>query len=231
MADLDHDYTAARTRLFHVGLSALLLLAAAACGDDDDNQPVTTSQAGAGAGASGLGGASGSALAGSGGSGVVMPEPVPCGSSMCYPRSNPLTAIIGMAGPALGNLLPTALPCCLDADTGACGTSMTMGGACEPPAIADSRCPGLDLGAAGMLVGGLAMSGCCLENQCGQDGMLFGRGCVENSQVMSMLSGIPLIGTLARVPPTLACDRPMEMKPTQMTPKDERDAGAEDAGH
>jgi hypothetical protein len=160
-----------------------------------------------------------------------MPEPVECGSTKCYPRANPLSGIIGMAGPALGNLLPMALPCCIDADKGSCGTSMTMGGTCEPPAIADSRCPGLDLSAAGNLGGGLMMSGCCLNNQCGQDGMLFGRGCVENSQVMSMLSGIPLIGTLARVPPALACDRPMEMKPTDMKPKDDRDGGTEDAGH
>lgn len=230
MADRDHDYTAARTRLFGAGLSALLLLAAAACGGDDD-KPVDTSKSGTGGGGGSQGGASGSALGGSGGSGVTMPEPVDCGANKCYPRANPLSGIIGMAGPALGNLLPMALPCCVDEEKGACGTTMTMGGTCEPPAISDSRCPGLDLSAAGNLAGGLMMSGCCLDNQCGQDGSLFGRGCVENSQVMSMLSGIPLIGTLARVPPALACDRPMEMKPTEMKPKDDRDAGSEDAGH
>jgi hypothetical protein len=106
------------------------------------------------------------------------------------------------------------------------------GGTCEPPAVADSRCPGLNLGAAAGALGGAGMmSGCCLDNQCGQDGSLFGRGCVENSQVKSMISAVPLIGTLAMVPPALACDRPMEMMPTKPTKPDDRDAGADDAGH
>ena len=65
------------------------------------------------------------------------------------------------------------------------------------------------------------MAGCCINNACGQDGALFGRGCVENSQVKGMLSAIPLVGGLIMIPPAQACDAPVSTG---------SDAGVEDAG-
>jgi hypothetical protein len=61
------------------------------------------------------------------------------------------------------------------------------------------------LGAAGALLGGGATSGCCIDDACGQDGAIFGRGCVENSAAASLVSGIPLVGSMIRVPPSQPC--------------------------
>jgi hypothetical protein len=63
------------------------------------------------------------------------------------------------------------------------------------------------------------MSGCCVDDMCGLDGMILGRGCIENSQAQSALGAIPVIGALISVPPPLACDRPLDV-----------DGGVEDAG-
>jgi hypothetical protein len=98
------------------------------------------------------------------------------------------------------------------------------GAACEAPAKPDTRCPGFSLGGIGAAAGGAALGalamGCCTpSNQCGLDGAIFGRGCVENGEVKTMLGAIPLIGTFLTTPPPMACDHP---------PLD--DAGAADAG-
>jgi hypothetical protein len=119
--------------------------------------------------------------------------------------------------------LPMPVACCLDESNGTCGTAASEGAACEAPAAPDSRCPGFSLGALGAAAGGLlgnTMQGCCTpNNQCGLDGSIFGRGCVENGEASSMISALPFIGTLIMFPPTLACDRPIE-----------DDAGVDDAG-
>jgi hypothetical protein len=195
------------------------LLVSASCSSSDDNKQPT---AGSG-GKSGAGGASGKAgssagTAGSAGGSAA----VACGSNQCTVPPNPLAGLLsGFGG---GGLPTTSVACCIDAAKGTCGTAAMSGATCEPPAVADPRCPGPDLGALGGLGamfgvgGGAAMPGCCVDNACGLDGALLGRGCVENSAAKSALGALPGIGTLINVPPPLACDRPMD------------DAGAEDAG-
>ncbi|HKP60484.1 MAG TPA: hypothetical protein VJV78_27345 [Polyangiales bacterium] len=168
-------------------------------------------------GSSGAAGASGSAGQSAGGAGAPAPPmPVPCGSTMCYPPQNPLSGLLG--GMMLPIQLPSAAACCIDESKGTCGTAAAVGATCEARATPDSRCPGVNLGAFGGAAAGLTglFSPCCTaSNQCGLDGMLFGRGCVENSEVGAMLG--PLNGFLM-LPPARACDAPQE------------DAGAADAG-
>jgi len=187
----------------------IALLCSAACGShrdtiDDDERDRDAGAAGGG----GRGGAGGGA-AGSG------PATLRCGRAQC---AAPISLL---------STFPTGIPapvaCCVDENKGTCGTAAAPGAACEPVAVPDSRCPGIDLGALGAAApGGETMtSGCCIADACGLDGALFGRGCVENGEAASMLSGIPLIGTLIAVPPARACDAPPDM---------ELDAGSEDAG-
>ena len=146
--------------------------------------------------------------------------PVPCGSNTCSPPPNPLSGLLGgLGGMALPTgFLPTPVACCAEESTGTCGTAAMAGAACEIRATPDSRCPGLSLGALGAAAGGLAnlAGGCCTPSgQCGLDGMIFGRGCVDNSEVGSMLG--PL-GGFVMLPTPRACDQPAE------------DAGVGDAG-
>jgi hypothetical protein len=101
--------------------------------------------------------------------------------------------------------------CCLDEQAGTCSSGPAAGGACDAVAVADERCPGVDLSALADLVGGLgdsakqAMIGCCTHDMCGLDGKLFGRGCVENADAKRMLSAVPVIGPLISVPAPRAC--------------------------
>jgi hypothetical protein len=198
-------------RPYALGLLALLC----ACGSHRDGKSDERDED---AGAAGRAGAGGRGGAGSGAAGSG-PAPVACGRAQC-------PAPVGLLS-AFPTGVPAPVACCVDASKGTCGSAAMAGAACEPVAIADTRCPGIDLGALAMLGGGAAqggtmmMSGCCIENACGLDGALLGRGCVENGQAASMLSGIPLIGTLIAVPAPRACDAPAEMQ---------LDAGAEDAG-
>lgn len=197
---------AVRARARHCAL--LALLACVACGDDDGDQAHDDAgPRGAAGGSAGSGGASGGPAA-----------PVACGERECAPPSNPFA---GLPIP-----LPTPVACCVDEASGMCGIAMSEGAMCEPPAKPDSRCQGLDLSALANLAGGAAvpamMSGCCIDNMCGLDGGLLGRGCVEYSSARAQLSMIPLIGTLLRVPAARACDAPPP--PVQV----EEDAGAED---
>jgi hypothetical protein len=125
--------------------------------------------------------------------------------------------------------VPDAVACCLDPATGACGSAAATDAMCEAPAIADARCPGIDLSALAALVGGLgdkaaaAKVGCCTQGgMCGCDGALFGRGCVENSAVKSMLGSVPVIGPLVKVPAPMACaEEPVMHK----VPNDGADSG------
>lgn len=204
-------------------LTSLSIVAAACGGDDSDETPAQTS--------GGKGGASGSA-AGSGGSAgnapLMPPPPVPCGSVMCPAPSSALTGIANMfGGAALAGLLPRPVGCCLDEAEGKCGLAMMDGAMCEAPAVPDKRCPAANLGMLGPLLGANSMSGCCIDNKCGQDGRIFGRGCVDNAAAAQMLNGLPLgaIGgggmMMSAFPPAQACDAPV------MTPND-ADGGVAD---
>jgi hypothetical protein len=202
--------------------------AALGCGGDENKKASGNTATAGTSGESGSSGASGDSAGSSGasGSGPVGPQRVSCGDNTCYPPTNPLTGLLGSLGNLgnLGNLIPMAYACCLDEGAGTCGISASEGGACEAKATTDPRCPGVSLGALGGAAGG-GMAGCCIDNHCGQDGTMFGRGCVENTQAAAMLQAIPLIGTLAQLPGALACDRPMDHQ-------SDRDAGVEteDAG-
>jgi hypothetical protein len=201
--------------------AALMCSVAFSCGDDSGDNP--KSDAGI-AGTSGKGGAGGV-----GGGAAGAPAPVECGSSKCTPQPNPLTALLGtfgMGAPVAG--LPAPVACCVDEANGTCGTAAMEGAACEVIATPDTRCPSIGLGGLGAAAGGAAAglgnlaAGCCTPSgACGLDGALFGRGCVENSEVKAMLGAIPIVGTLLTVPPALACDRPIDVN----------DAGAADAGN
>jgi hypothetical protein len=149
--------------------------------------------------------------------------PITCGSIECAAPANPLRDLVN-AVPALVGLLPTPAACCLDAQRGACGMTSEHGLGCEPRAIPDSRCPGVDLsplGAFAGALGGAVMAGCCIEERCGLDGALFGRGCVENDQARAALGAIPLLSSLANLPAAMSCNG---------TPLHPADAGSEDAG-
>jgi hypothetical protein len=146
--------------------------------------------------------------------------PVACGSIMCYPPSNPLSSIISMfGGGALAGAIPQAQACCLDESAGTCGVTPGMGMACEPLATVDTRCPKANLG---MLGGFINIQPCCIENQCGQDGKMFGRGCVQNSEVSSMLGPLAA-GGMIMLPSGVACDA--AMMPTK---PDQEDGGVPD---
>jgi hypothetical protein len=102
--------------------------------------------------------------------------------------------------------------CCLDESRGICTSAASVGASCDSVAVSDNRCPGVDLSALADLVGGLfdstrdAMIGCCTHDACGLDGKIFGRGCVENADAKRMLSAVPVIGPLIKVPPPRPCD-------------------------
>lgn len=209
-------------------LAIVVCSAALGCGDDDDKKSSGNTATGGASGESGSSGSGGDSAgaSGGGGSGPVGPQRVSCGDTTCYPPTNPLSGLLGSLGNlgTLGNLIPMAYACCLDEGAGTCGISASESGSCEAKATPDSRCPGVSLGALGGAAGG-GMAGCCVDNMCGQDGTMFGRGCVENTQAAAMLNAIPLIGTLAQLPGALACDRPMDHQ-------NDHDAGVEteDAG-
>jgi len=199
---------ASSVRLYAFTLIALLCGACGSHRDTDPNDDEREDAGAAGGGRGGRGGA-GSGAAGSG------PVTVRCGSAQCAAPVSLLSAF------------PTGLPapvaCCVDTSKGTCGTAAMQGAACEPVAVADTRCLGIDLAALGGAApgGGMTAGGCCINNACGLDGALFGRGCVENGEAARMLSSIPVIGGLIAVPAPRACDAP---------PVVERDAGSEDAG-
>jgi hypothetical protein len=192
----------ALTQKFFV-LSALLCLGTtAACGGDDSDDSATEASGGSGGSA---------ATSGTGGTPAIMtpppPMPVACGVTTCNPPSSPISGLASMfGGGALAGAIPQPQACCLDEAAATCGVSMMAGGACEPLATLDPRCPKADLGMIGSFLGG-SVQPCCLDNVCGQDGKIFGRGCVRNSEVMSMLGPIASFGMIT-FPPNQACDAP-----------------------
>jgi hypothetical protein len=95
---------------------------------------------------------------------------------------------------------------------------------CEALAIVDTRCPKANLG---MLGGFVNIQPCCIDNQCGQDGKLFGQGCVQNNQVMSMLGALGA-GGMITLPPSVACDE--ALMPTTPDTEDAGVPGDSDAG-
>lgn len=183
---------------------AVSLVAAVGCGrhrgldEDADDRDQDAGEAGRTAGRGGRGGRGGSGGAGTGAAGA--PASVRCGNKQCAPPANPL-ALLG---------LPASLACCADSSKNVCGIHATEDAACEPLASADMRCPGVNLGALAAFAGDAAaglMTGCCTaQNQCGLDGALFGRGCVENAEAETLLGSIPFIGGLVAVPAARACN-------------------------
>ena len=204
-------------------LALVVSTAAIGCGDDDDDSSAPRAGSGSGAGRSaGTGGRAG-ALGTAGTPGVVVAEPVPCGSTQCAPPNSLLGGLAGIAS-AFGIMLPSSVPCCLDPALETCGTAASAEATCEAPAIPDARCPGLGFGAIpGAPAGGAAganMGGCCIANQCGLDGSIFGRGCLESSEAQTLLNGIAGLGGFLTFPPAQACDQPITAN----------DAGVSDAG-
>ncbi|MEY4578941.1 MAG: hypothetical protein RL701_3644 [Pseudomonadota bacterium] len=101
----------------------------------------------------------------------------------------------------------------------------------------DSACPGIDLSALAALVGGLGKNapndkaGCCTNDACGINGVIFGRGCVENDEMRRILQGVPVVGPLIAVPAAATCESPIA-KPVKQGLEDggvvapDTDAGA-----
>ena len=200
----------------------------AACGgddSDDDKSAQATSGTGGSSGAAASGGSAGS-------TGLAPIPPVPCGSIMCSAPSSPITAIANMfGGGALAGALPRPAGCCLDEATEKCGLAEMAGGTCSAPAVVDTRCPAANLGMLGPLLGANSMAGCCIENKCGQDGRIFGLGCVDNAQVGSMLGQLgALAGGMFMVPPAQACDAPVMTKPDAGASGDDAGVSDLDAG-
>jgi hypothetical protein len=199
-----NDASSQPNRRWAAALTLLTILLAASSGCSSDDEDDDKAPSGGRSGSAGTGGRAGSTAAGTGGAAV---EPVECGTGSCLP---PMSALSG-----LPIQLPQAVACCVDEETAQCGSAESEGATCEPPAVADDRCPGFDLSALGNLGGavggGMQMTGCCTpNNQCGLDGAIFGRGCVENSAAQAQLGAIPFIGTLIMIPAARACDAPPE---------------------
>ena len=134
---------------------------------------------------------------------------VPCGANLCNaPKNVAANLLRGVTGLSMTGA--ETVGCCLDAVASTCSAAPITGGPCDVIAEPEARCPGVDLSALVALVGGLGpnaqtMLGCCTHGMCGQDGALFGRGCVENGEAKSMLGAIPVVGPLIKVPAPLLC--------------------------
>lgn len=138
---------------------------------------------------------------------------VPCGETQCRAPKNVAADLLrGVTGfPMTG---AETVGCCLDAASNTCSAAPIAAVACDVLAVPEPRCPGVDLSALVALVGGLGpsaqtMLGCCTHGMCGQDGELFGRGCVENGEAKRMLSAIPVVGPLIKVPLPMQCPAAM----------------------
>lgn len=207
-------------------LVAMLVLSTStlvACGGDDSDSTPEGGSGGDGGGGDGdgdgdaggtggMGGTGGGGTGGTGGGGPVA-MPVPCGSATCQPPTNPLGAFAGALG--MGVMLPaTAFACCRDEAAGECGYAMTENAPaemCNEPATPDTRCEDFEIPIEIPLPLPPLGVGCCINNQCGIDGQLFGQGCVENSAAEEMLTAQPMIGMFLMdgVPAPHACDMPL----------------------
>jgi len=145
---------------------------------------------------------------------VMQAAPIDCGATTCAVLTDPLAAI----RPLLGGVPAEA--CCFSATDGTCGVAAMPGAACEVPAVVDTTCPSVDFGVLAALLGPMPAGGfgcCTAAGQCGLEGSLFGRGCVENSEAATIVAAIPLVGTLVMLPTSVACGQA-------------GDGGAEDGG-
>jgi hypothetical protein len=198
-----------------VTLMVAVGLAVVSCGGDDDDDDGAAGSTGAGAGGMSGSAGVGGQVGGTGGSTMMMTG-VPCGVTMCMGMSIP--GLPPGAGGMFGALLPQ--PCCLDASMNKCGQS-SMGGACmppPPPPVTDSRCPPL-------MVFGMSMPGCCIDNMCGVNASLLGMGCLENGKAAMGGGMLPIM-----YPPPQACDAPPPMMTDDggtmmMPPTNQGDAG------
>ena len=144
----------------------------------------------------------------------VVAPPAPCGETLCSAPKNVAADLLrGVTGLSMTGA--ETVGCCLDLTSSTCSSAPAAGGAtCDELAVPEPRCPGVDLSALVALVGGLGpnaqtMLGCCTHGMCGQDGELFGRGCVENGEAKRMLGGIPVVGPLIKVPAPMVCPAAM----------------------
>lgn len=153
--------------------------------------------------------------------GAAVSPPLACGPSECVRPKN-IAADLLMSVTGLPMTGAETVACCLDEGEGVCSAAASAGASCDTVAVSDNRCPGVDLSALADLVGGLfdmtrdAMIGCCTHDACGLDGKIFGRGCVENADAKRMLSAVPVIGPLIKVPPP---------RPCALSPETDGDAG------
>jgi len=120
-------------------------------------------------GATGTGGMSGN---------VVTVKNIPCGDTKCASTDTSMSG--GM--PMGGGMFMFAQVCCADVATSTCGTVSQADGSCQKPAMSDPRCP--------TAFGG-AVAACCVNNLCGVDGSLQGRGCVDLGALQAMFGNIP----------------------------------------
>jgi hypothetical protein len=179
-----------------------------ACGSDHETKSNKSSgvsgKAGTSAHSAGSSAGAGGSTAGS--SSMTLPRGprTECGTFLC---TGPMASLSSL----FGGIVAMPQPCCFDAEQGTCGYAANSGSTCEAIAVPDDRCPSIDLTASAgstlaAQLGVNSVAGCCMNNMCGVDGALFGRGCIENSEAKVMLSGVPLIGGLVQVPDPQPCE-------------------------
>ncbi|MET0387106.1 MAG: hypothetical protein ABW321_14155 [Polyangiales bacterium] len=152
------------------------------------------------------------------------PRTISCGARECSVAPNPLLKVLeDFRG--FQTMLLAAEPCCLDDVAAPCGITPAPGADCEPLAIPDARCPGLDLHMLTSFAEGMNLVGCCIAGACGQDGSLLGRGCIENDEAAANFSFIPVIATVANFPAARSCNDPRDADRDE-----DGGAGAPDAG-
>jgi hypothetical protein len=138
----------------------------------------SSSTGGTGAGGTTTGVGTGGATGTGGMTGAVTVKNIPCGDTKCASTDTSMSG--GMA--AGGGMFMFAQVCCADAATSTCGTVAMADGSCQKPAMSDPRCP--------TAFGG-AVAACCVNNLCGIDGSLQGRGCVDLGALAAMFGNIP----------------------------------------
>jgi hypothetical protein len=201
---------------------ACVLSLAGACHSSEPMR-LPSGQAGTAAATAGLGAGTLSTA------GVNVIEPaasasVTCGETQCgAPKNVAADLLRGVTGFSMTGA--ETVGCCLEAASSTCSAGPIAGGTCDVLAVPEPRCPGVDLSALVALVGGLGSSaqtmlGCCTHDLCGQDGELFGRGCVENGEAKRMLSAIPVVGPLIKVPLPQQCPAAMSSQPQPHTDTD-----------
>lgn len=192
----------------------------------------------AAAGASGGAGSAGGAAGAAGQGWYLAPiEPLPpavppieCGPVLCPAPHNIAGELLRTIAHVERNI-PDAVACCVDPDRGICGTAASSDDPCDSPTVLNPQCPGIDLSALAALVGGFGKdtpsdtTGCCTRDACGIDGLIFGRGCVENNEMRRILSAVPIVGPLITVPQPAVCESLGETPDGGFDPALDSDAG------